>query len=173
MSNKKWIEWKIRENNNHITMLRKAKETKLRLIQESNKRLLNENTWEASIEKIVKNAHTQMLSKLREHKVDTSAMKGLVKTSENELIKKLVAQHRKDKAQTEKEDSQFPKSGLSMDSMLNEGHEWRHDIMKTIIDNVSELEMGQDMDTDYVESLIDRTVDKLYELRWKMSGKGD
>ena len=160
---------------NNITMLRKARETKLRLIQEANQRLLNENRWEASIEKIVKNAHTQMLSKLKEHNVDTSPMKGLVKTSENELIKKLVAQHRKDKAQTEKEDSQFPKSGsgLSMDSMLNEGHEWRHDIMKTIIDNVSELEMGQDMDTDYVESLIDRTVDKLYELRWKMSGKGD
>ena len=56
--------------------------------------------------------------------------------------------------------------------LMGEGHEWRHDIMKTIIDNVSELEMGQDMDTDYVESLIDNTIDKLYSLRWKMSGRG-
>ena len=52
--------------------------------------------------------------------------------------------------------------------LMGEGHEWRHDIMKTIIDNVSELEMGQDMDTDYVDSLIDNTIDKLYELRWKI-----
>ena len=55
MSNKKWIEWKIRENNNHITMLRKAKETKLRLIQESNMRLLKEGPVDenGSIEKLV------------------------------------------------------------------------------------------------------------------------
>ena len=78
---------------NNITMLRKAKETKLRLIQESNKRL------------------------------------------------------------------------------MGEGHVWRHDIMKTIKDNVSELEMGQDMDTDYVESLIDKTIDELWSLRWLMSGR--
>ena len=78
---------------NHITMLRKARETKLRLIQESNKRL------------------------------------------------------------------------------MGEGHEWQHGLMQSIIDNVSELEMGQDMDTDYVDSLIDNTISKLYELRWKMGRK--
>ena len=55
--------------------------------------------------------------------------------------------------------------------LMGEGHEWQHGLMQSIIDNVSELEMGQDMDTDYVDSLIDNTISKLYELRWKMGRK--
>ena len=50
--------WYLLEN--HITMLRKARETKLKLIQEANKRLLNEKDQPALIDFEVDGIRTQI-----------------------------------------------------------------------------------------------------------------